>query len=251
MKIPKAYTQAGAKKPVLVSAPAPTNLLPIQPVEQGTSEEIAKLDTSWLPFAAKTYKISPNLSDYVIVNMPMMPTDMPNRNGISFPLEELIAYQPPPMNRQVYKAWTGCPVHLEHDNEDHTKAFGVVFDTSLRQIKNYGGGKHWMVYGLIGVDKIKNPEIAEKVSKGILNTSSMGCMADSFSCAVCGAEAHENPALNCPHITSTKDVNWRLVSYENKTHIAHLRAHGLSPFEHSIVESPAWAPALSDVVLQR
>lgn len=255
MKLPRAFLDADKKKvKAAPTSPDPIALLPKEEtqIELPGEAAMAKLDISWLPFAARTYHISPNLSDYVIMNMPMMPSDIPNRNGISFPIEELVAYQPPPMNRQVYKAWTGCPVHLEHDNEDHTKAFGVVFDTSLRQIKGYGGGgKHWMVYGLIGIDKIKNPEIAQQILNKKLNTSSMGCMADKFTCSVCGAEAHENEFMNCSHITSTKNVNWKVVEYMGEKHIAHLRAHGLSPFEHSIVADPAWAPALSDIILQK
>jgi hypothetical protein len=250
MKIPKAFENAGKK--LVVASPPPQEIVPKQQgVETPSDEEVSKLDISWLPFAAKTYKISPRLEDYVIVNMPLMPTDIPNRNGISFPLEELIAYQPPPMNRQVYKAWAGCPLHIEHKNEDYTTAVGVIFDTSLRLIKNYGGGKHWMVYGLIGVDKIKDPRIAARVASGEINTGSMGCMADNFTCAVCGAAAHENSFMNCSHITSTKDVNWRLVDYKGEQRLAHLRAHGLSPFEFSLVESPAWCTALSDVVMQK
>jgi hypothetical protein len=155
------------------------------------------------------------------------------------------------MNRQVYKAWAGCPLHIEHQNEDFTTAVGVIFDTSLRQIKGYGNGSHWMVYGLVGVDKTKDPDIAEKVLSGKINTGSMGCMADNFSCSVCGALAHENQFLNCSHITSTKNVNWNLTAHNGAQHIAHLNAHGLSPFEFSLVESPAWCTALSDIVLSK
>ena len=209
-------------------------------------EQVAQLDfANWLPFAAKTYHISPRIEDYILKPMPICPSDICNRNGVAFPLQELIKYQPPPMNRQVYKAWTGCPVHLEHDNEDHTKAYGVIFDTVLTPIKGYGDGKHWNVMGLIGIDKVKHPDIAQEVLDGRINTGSMGALADYFTCSVCGAQAHENSYKNCPHISSTKDVNWRVVEHNGEMRLAFLNAHELSPIEYSIVRDPAWAMSLS------
>jgi hypothetical protein len=204
---------------------------------------------SWLPFAAKTYRISPHIEDYILKPMPICPSDFPNRNGIGFPLQELVAFQPPPMNRQVYQAWTGCPIHLEHDNEDWTKAYGVMFDTNLTKITNFGLGKHWKVMGLVGVDKNKYPDIAKEVLDGKIITGSMGALADRFSCSVCGREAQENKFMNCNHVGSTKEVNWKLVDYMGKQRIAYLNAHGLSPIEYSLVRDPAWVSAMSDHIL--
>lgn len=214
-------------------------------------EHVAKIDTSWLPFAAKTYHISPRLEDYLVVNIPLCPSDLPNRNGVAFPIEELVKYQPPPISRQVYKAWSGCPMHLEHDNEDCTKAIGVIFDTSLRQIKGYGDGKHWAVMGLVGIDKTKHPEIAQKFMNGEMNTGSMGCTADSFTCSVCDSPASDNQFTNCAHISSTQHVNWKVVDHMGEKKIAYLNAHGLSPIEFSAVGDPAWCTCLSEVLLSK
>ncbi|MGL2861194.1 hypothetical protein ACQKA8_08860, partial [Helicobacter pylori] len=75
---------------------------------------VSRLDyETWLPFAAKTYKISPRIEDYIIVSTLVCPSDIPNRNGIAFPRDELARFLPPPTNRMSYKAWKGCPVHLE------------------------------------------------------------------------------------------------------------------------------------------
>lgn len=215
------------------------------------SEVAQRLDTSWLPFAAKTYKISADLNDYVIVNIPICPSDIPNRNGIGFPLAELIAYQPPPIARLTYKAWTGCPVHLEHDNEDHEKAIGVIFDTSLRVMKGYGKDKHYVVYGLIGIDKKKDPETAAKFASGAMNTGSMGALADYFTCSVCGHRATDNQFTNCAHIRSTKEVNWRIMDVDGRKVVAFLNAHVLSPIEYSCVADPAWATCLTEMVLAK
>jgi len=253
MKFPSAYTSKSRTPAAVVTA---NDVLPLQvPTEAPTDLAempgyLDRIDTSWLPFAAKTYHISPRLADYVVATIPLCPSDLPNRNGVAFPIAELVKYQPPPMNRQVFKAWAGCPCHLEHDNEDCTKAVGVIFDTSLRQIKNYGDGKHWAVMGLVGIDKLKCPELAQRFLTHQINTGSMGAMADSFTCAVCGAEASENHFTNCPHITSTKDVNWSLVDHMGVKKIAYLNAHELSPIEYSWVADPAWVSCLSEVILK-
>lgn len=275
-RIPEAYSKAGEAKPAAVvkaeleliaeqfaDPPEQNDALVVQRADEAVSNDTgtaditdaaeitSKIDLSWLPFAAKTYKISPNLNDYVIVNIPICPSDIPNRNGVAFPLSELIAYQPPPIARLTYKAWTGCPVHLEHDNEDHEKAIGVIFDTSLRVMKGYGDGKHYVVYGLIGIDKTKDPQTAQKFLSGEMDTGSMGALADYFTCAVCGHQASDKPMLNCSHIRSTKDVNWRVVDHGGAPTLAFLNAHVLSPIEFSIVSDPAWATCLSDLVLDR
>jgi hypothetical protein len=104
-----------------------------------------KLDyETWLPFAAKTYNISPKIEDYIIVSTLVCPSDIPNRNGIAFPAAELAKFQAPPISRMAYKAWQGCPVHFEHDNEVHERAYGVIWMhrcTKFRATETVGSGK--------------------------------------------------------------------------------------------------------------
>jgi hypothetical protein len=270
LKFPKAYLDSLDRKKTSAS-PIPTKgtdsardkaviatEVEFQAQGVGEGKSVTDMDASsivsldfqtWLPFAAKTYHISPDPHDYFIKPMIMMPTDIPNRNGISFPLAELVKFQPPPMNRQVYKSWVGTPIHIEHASEDCTTAIGVVIDTALRKIKGYGNDAHWKVFGLLAIDKTKDPAMAQKLISGEINTGSMGTMANSFTCSVCGAPATKNRFTNCSHIVSTEAVNWNPVTFMGKEHIAHLNAHDLSPIEYSIVEAPAWSPALSDLSL--
>lgn len=268
MKIPQSFLTAGAKSKdrpkyghshtsgmsgidsalstKLVSS---SRAITAQPVDIEKDDSLVqRLDfPTWLPFAAKTYKISPRIEDFIVVPTIICPSDIPNRNGIAFPLNELVAFQPPPIARQAYKAWTGCPVHLEHDNEDHEKAYGVILDASLHKVLGYGGGKLWKVMGLLAIDKNKYPDIAQQVLDKIINTYSMGAMVNSFTCSYCGTECDDKYC--CPHIQSTKVVNWnRVRNYDGQDHISFLNAHSLSPIECSIVRDPAWAPALSDEV---
>lgn len=70
---------------------------------------------SWLPLAAEKYKISPKLEDYVCIPVVIMPSDLPNRNGIAFPYKELTAFNPNPYTKRVaYQTWEGSPTFYEH-----------------------------------------------------------------------------------------------------------------------------------------
>ena len=48
----------------------------------------------WLPAASKQYHISPKLEDYIIVPVIAFFSDLPNRNSVGFPLQELIKFNP-------------------------------------------------------------------------------------------------------------------------------------------------------------
>lgn len=233
------------KQKLIITAQSDT-VMP--PESQEAAQALQHLDfATWLPYAAKLYCIEPDIRAYVLATIPICPSDIPNRNGIGFPLAELLKFQPPPVARQSYKAWTGCPMHYEHRNEIHEDAYGVIFDTALRPIKGYGGGKLYKVMGLVGIDRIKYPEMARRVMEGDINTYSMGALVDSFSCSYCGAEVTKKSS--CGHIDLRRDIDWNEVrSWDNKRHIAFRNAHGIQPIETSLVESPAWTTALSDVI---
>lgn len=205
---------------------------------------------TWLPFAAKTYQISPNIDDYLLVVTPICPSGIPNRNGIGFPLEELTKFQPPPISRMAYKAWAGCPVHYEHKNDVHEDAYGVILDASLHKVAGYGRGKLWKVMGLLAIDKHKYPEMAQRVADGDVNTYSMGAYVDTFSCSYCKAPMTKTHF--CNHLHPSNEIDWKeFKDYDGTSHVAFRNAHGISPIETSIVESPAWTTALSDHILTR
>ena len=210
--------------------------------------------STWLPFAAKTYHISPNINDYVLSVTPICPADIPNRNGVGFPLAELKRFAPPPSNRMVYKCWAGCPTHSEHDNEDYTKAFGVVLDSSLHKIKQYGGGELWKVMGLVATDKTKNPDTAQRVLTKSVETYSMGCLSDYMSCSLCGTPIvyKDNKLVSCcQHIDPESDlVFYPYKDKHGQEHAVYRNVHGIEPFELSIVEDPAWPIALGDTLLK-
>lgn len=220
--------------------------------KDGIKEAFGKYELdakTWFPFARQTYNLSSNLEDCILVVTPICPSDLPNRNGIAFPLEELTKFQPPPVARMVYKAWTGCPMHIEHDNTDCTKAIGAILDTTLNRINGYGNNEFWKVMGLLAVDKYKNPEIAQKILTRELNTYSMGAECTTFTCSFCNQEV--NDQHTCHHV-KPGNVNFNVFEdpVTRKPTLAFINAHDLSPIEISVVGEPAWVPALSDEFLR-
>ena len=205
----------------------------------------------WLPFAAQKYNISKHIEDYVIVNTPMIPSDIPNRNGIGFPLHELVTFRPPPINRLMYKSWIGCPTHEEHDQakDDQDlayKALGIILDTSLLRITNYGNGRHYMVTALLAFDKNKFPERVQEIANGNVNTYSMGATCSYFTCGMSGVR------LDDPRYAyrMAKPMEFGLVTdpLSMQETLMYRNAHELTAHECSTVRDPAWAPALSNLV---
>lgn len=67
----------------------------------------------WLPFAAEAYKISDDIGNFVLVPVTIMNSDLPNRNLVGFPFEQITAWnmQTCSINYQTFK---GVPLHLDH-----------------------------------------------------------------------------------------------------------------------------------------
>ena len=190
----------------------------------------------WLPFASKELLISDNPKDYVLYPVPIMYSDLPNRNGVGFPLAELIKWNVK-RGSQAYKAWTGMPMYEEHRSEDHRTAIGIVVDVALTQIKEYGNGKFWKIVALAALDRTKNPQLIAEVEEGKINTYSMGAMVDGWTCSYCGAEGGR-----CTHIDPDKPVTF----YELKGRLVYKMVYGVDPYELSVVRDPAFATAISD-----
>jgi hypothetical protein len=204
----------------------------------------------WLPFISSKYKISSSLQDYFVVSVIIMPTDLPNRKQVSFPLKSLVDFNP---NRGLpnYKTWKGMPVQIDHQNQDIKKAIGVVLDTALRPMKEVPD--FYKVVALLAIDKTKNPEIAEQIISGKRKYYSMGAVIDSYECSICGMRSKPGRIdTECNHVSRSVPR-----FFERKGGIpksAHYLAHGINGFEVSTVTFPAWASAeteLSDIIDMR
>lgn len=168
-------------------------------------------------------------------------------------IEKDIGYEPT-YNLEVEddNSYLADGIIVHNCNEDCTKAIGVIFDVSLVKMPEpYGQGRIHNVVGVCGIDRTKAPDIAEKFAKGEIDTVSMGALADYFTCSICGALIDQDH--HCSHIKGTSaDVNFEpVVDSFGNIHVAFLNAHNLAPIETSVVADPAWAPALSDTILQK
>ncbi len=193
---------------------------------------------SWLPFAAPQYKISPDVKDYVLTPVIIMPSDLPNRNSVGFPLRELIRFNPE-YGMQAYKTWKGQPTHLEHANEDVTKAYGVIVDAFMRPMKGHGQNKVWKFMQLLAFDRSKHPEVTSRIESGEINSYSMGAFVDSYTCSICSADLG-----NCHHLNPKIQGQF----YEFEGQLAFKNVRGIKGFETSAVSDPAYVSAISDEI---
>jgi hypothetical protein len=192
---------------------------------------------SILGFASEKYQISADISDYVLVPVVIMPSDLPNRNGIGFPLESLTEFNPE-MGMPAYQTWKGKPTHIDHLNQDITKAKGIIFEAAIRPLKGYHGDI-WKVVCLCGFDQSKDPMLCNAILSGERNNYSMGAYANGYQCSYC--EARVTQENTCDHVkVGPGIVNFRKM---DDGHIAYLMALGTVGFELSNVGYPAYSSA--------
>ena len=193
----------------------------------------------WLPFAAPKYKISSDIKDYIIVPVIAVPSDLPNRNRIAFPLKQLLAFNPE-MGCQAYRTWVGKPTYSEHKNDVIEEAYGVVADTSMVKLNGWAGGKIWKLLMLAAFDRSKYIERVAAIANGEINSYSMGAWVSEYTCSVCNAEVGK-----CQHV-DLRDTRATLTQVNDR--LAFKNCGGIVGFELSTVENPAWVTAISDKI---
>jgi hypothetical protein len=166
--------------------------------------------TTWLPFSAGPYHISPRFEDYVLKPVIILPADLPNRNAVAFPLNELIQFNPD-LGQLAYKTWKGKPTFYEHQNNDITKAYGVIADSFLRKMIGYGNGHLWKVLLLLMFDRTKNPDTVNRIISGDLNSFSMGAYVQAYTCSYCEAKLGE-----CPHLSPSKTGEFYILNGKSR-----------------------------------
>jgi hypothetical protein len=190
--------------------------------------EEQKVNLSWLKGASETYDISDNPKDYVIVPVPLVTADFPNRNLQGFPYEELTFFDPY-FGNFIYRSFLGKPTHIDHKNEDPLQAKGVNFDVSFKFIPKYN---IWKIIVLSGFDRTKDKYLAEKIIKGDRPYYSMGALVEHFICSICGTVDEDNGQKNCcDHMKHKGKL------YDGK--LAYQMCVGVNYIENSSVSDPA------------
>lgn len=192
---------------------------------------------NWLPFAAEKYNISANIKDYVMIPVPIMPVELPNRNQVGFPFAELSQFNVD-SGCLAYQTWKGKPTFYEHQNKDHTKAKGVILATSMRPIPGTHGSL-WKVVNLCSFDRSRDPILGNRILTRELSTYSMGAYCRDYQCNVCGSL---HSAGGCHHVKLGKP-NFKTFSTAEGEVLAYLRALDPLGFETSAVEVPAFHEA--------
>lgn len=191
-----------------------------------------------LASAAEFYNLSKDIRDYFLVGVPIIWSDLPNRNGIAFPLNELTAWNKV-KGCMAYQGWKGQAVRVEHDWEG--EVIGLIPDVALRRLTGFHNDRLWKVVTLLAIDRTKNPRIASSIEERRRNTYSMGCRVRVHTCSYCGAKMGE-----CSHLNPKAQVNF----YELNGKLVYCNVHEVDAEEVSSVADPAYGIAVSDVRLK-
>jgi len=208
----------------------------------------------WLPFAAEQYETSSELADYFVVPTIIMPTDLPNRNLVSFPLQELTKFNST-IGDLTYRGWKGKPIYVEHANLDFTKSMGAVVDVAMRPIKRTNPKLHKVV-ALMAIDRTKYRDISSAILRGSRPNFSMGALIKKYTCSVCGASTemkagmnskYERLACRTSHAGPDRNGGFRTFPLPSGgVTLGYLKVEDILPFEVSSVGVPAYASADSN-----
>lgn len=190
----------------------------------------------WLPAASKHYNISSDLNDYVVVPIFAIPSEIPNRNGVGFPLEELTAFSPDD-GMMYYQTFRGKPTHVEHVNKDYSIAKGVIADCYLRQLREFSWDRIWKMVELLMFDRTRDPDLCKDILTRKINSYSMGAMVGGYTCSYCGAQIGR-----CHHLHPDQKVDF----FNQGGHLIYRRVQRPRGFETSAVKTPAYSVATTD-----
>lgn len=140
-----------------------------------------------------------------------------------------------------YVTFVGKPVFVNHHNEDHRRARGIILDAKLHEDRNADGSPDTWVEGLMEVDAIRFPKLAKAILAGEIDRTSMGVDVERSQCSKC-ANVATTPLEYCRHIPAMKGTRIRMVTASGQPtqHLVRERCFGLRFFENSLlVEEPA------------
>lgn len=222
------------RKPVELKDAGSSKEITFKPSATGADENIVIDANSWLPFCAEHYHISPRLSDYVMVPVPAVITDIPNTNGDCLSTAEALRFRPD-LGMMAYKTWKGKPTHQEHDNKDITKAKGVILDVYMKAMPQFRGN-HARIIQLLAFDRTKDPILANRILAHDLNTYSIGMWYQAYTCSICGHTVRkENLNATCSHTVLNKPT-----FQAPDGRLTYRYVHQITGFENSAVSDPAY-----------
>jgi hypothetical protein len=196
------------------------------------------VEIDWLPFCSEQYQISADISDYVIVPVPIVVENYPNRNLDGFPYDELTAWRTM-IGRPAYKTFIGKPVHQDHDNKVDERAKGVIIDATLVPFRG-----RWHVKILKAFDRSKDPRLAKLVQQKNRIGHSMGALVERTECSLPRCRFISNGITTCQHIQGGAGKGQVIGG-----HLIYELMRDFNFVESSSVEDPAYVVALSEEIL--
>lgn len=155
------------------------------------TEPASVVDVSWLPAAAEKLKISADIKDYVLAEVPIVEGDIPNRNMHCFLTSRLVEFLPE-YGMSAYRTFVGKPVFYEHQHHDVEKARGIILDARM----HFHKGRSYVMI-LKAFDRTKDRKLAEDVLSGARRGHSMSAWAGEFDCAACGRNWNTSYSASC------------------------------------------------------
>lgn len=201
--------------------------------------EVRSTADHWLPFAAEAYNISPNLHDYIMVPVAIMPTDIPNRNGVAFSYSELTKFNTD-VGALAYQTWKGMPTFREHQNNVKEDAKGVIFATAFRPMKR-AKARIYKVIVLAGFDRSKDAYLTNQILTKDMHTYSMGALVKDYACSITGELASEHRGRAPSPYVQAPGTMPKFNTYNG--HLGYLLAKDIKGFEMSAVNVPAYLSA--------
>lgn len=158
----------------------------------------SEINLNMVKAASATYHLSPNIEDYIMIPLPIVTGNIPNRNKQAFHFLEL-SYFDPTAGCMIFETFKGKCCHLNHkDNTNPVVSKGIIVDAFMEHIPKYD---IWKVSAVTLWDRTKDPTLCEKLMSKKLNTFSMGSMVNAFVCSVCGKIKQEEV---CEHAQASK-----------------------------------------------
>jgi len=115
------------------------------------------------------------------------------------------------------KKWVGMPLCRDHESSSVDGIRGIILDAHYDE-------KFKQVIGLCALDKVNYPDLARKVTTGLVRYGSMGTAVEVSICSECGNRATTQKEY-CSHVM-------------NKSAHGEINV-GLKPIEYSLVVQPA------------
>lgn len=208
----------------------------------GQNERIADCN-QWLPYAAKEFNLSKDIRDYVLVPIPAMFTGLPNTNGDSVSLQQMLKFNTT-RGCQAYKTFKGMPTFVEHANKDHTVAKGVILDSFLRPLQRFGDGRHYKLSLLLAYDRTRDPLLVNSILSGENNAYSIGFYFKAYTCSICGNRMGLEGGSTCSH-TMPRQPTYK----QPDGRLVYRKCEDINGFECSSVANPAFVTAIGPYLM--